>query len=191
MSFTLPVHARGLMEAKAGALHETLSAGHPIPPEALEDTVYKGISLGLPGFVDRLLWKTFSKVFHRDPVSQRLRGWNVRVEQTGIEGPLRPRQRRGLPVTFGHYEVRPASEYRPPQSVGEGLMLDYGRGGNGLVDPVRRVRDPLVAIQANDFEALLGWSYVDLGWTRVGTPSFFLLLRAGPLEHIASPPRPR
>jgi hypothetical protein len=68
-------------------------------------------------------------------------------------------------------------------------MLDYGLGGNPRFDPTSRVRDPIVALEADRVERLLGWTYVDLGAFRTGTPSYFLLEREGPLSFVAHPPR--
>ena len=59
---------------------------------------------------EKLIWKSFRKTFHRDRVSGRLRGWNVKVEQTGWETPPAPkRDRQGKPLTFAHHEVREAT----------------------------------------------------------------------------------
>jgi hypothetical protein len=77
------------------ALRDALRAGHDVDPRALDDTVYRGTSLGLPGVVDRLTWKTFRKVFHRDPITGALRGYNVRLEQRGLSGPSVPLVRAG------------------------------------------------------------------------------------------------
>jgi hypothetical protein len=97
----------------------------------------------------------------------------------------------GAPVTFGHFEVVTLTEYRVPRACGDGLMLDYGRGGNRVLDVIGLLRDPIVAVTAGDPTLLLGWSYLDLGLCRLGTPSFFLLDRERPLEHEAAPPRVR
>ncbi len=153
------------------AVHD---AGHPIDPSALDDTRYRGVSLGLPGFVDRLLWKTFEKTFHRD-ADGTLRGWNARVEQTGLDGELRARTRRGQPWTFGHYAV---------EEEGGHLVLDYNQPANPRLDPTRFARDPLVAIHEGDAEWLLGAIDVALPGRRMRTPSYFLLVREGPLEHV-------
>ncbi len=173
----LPLDGPGLMDV--------LRSGHPIDPTSLDDTEYRGVSLGLPSVVERLSWKTFKKVFHRDRETGVLRGWNVRMKQTGgIDGPHEPQMRRGQHRTFGHYQVTPEEEHRAPFRTG-GLLIHYGLGKNGLLDPIRRVRDPLVALEAGSSELLFGWSYVDLGFTTVGTPSFFALSRDVPLSHIA------
>jgi hypothetical protein len=173
-----------LLTLDNAGLMRALEAGHPIDPSDLDDTEYRGVSLGLPSTIEKLSWKTFKKVFHRDPRTGALRGWNVRIQQTGdVHGDYVPMTRHGRPHTFGHYEVVDASEYAMPCSV-DGLLIHYGLGKNGRLDPIRRVRDPLVALEADSAELLLGWSYVDLGMTQVGTPSFFVLKRDVPLTHV-------
>jgi hypothetical protein len=167
-------------------LHARIEAGHSIAPEALDDTEYRGISLGLWEWVESVSWKTFMKTFHRDPATGRLRGWNVRMKQNGLEGPFEPMEERGAPKTFGHYEVVGCDTCRVPAGCDRGLLIHYGLGGrNAALDPVRRVRDPLVALEAGNVDLLLGWSYVDTGVRLVGTPSYFLLQRHGPLSHTA------
>ncbi len=169
-------------------LRALLREGHPIDPAALDDSAYRGVSLGLPRLLERLSWKTFRKVFHRDPARGTLRGWNVRVEQRGVDAPSRARMRRGEEWTFGHYVVCNPLPDRAPQGVAHALLLDYGAGRNARLDPISRVRDPLVAINAGSVELLLGYTYLDLGML-VDTPSFFTLEREGRLEKFVAPPR--
>jgi hypothetical protein len=169
-------------------LHALLQSGHPIDPASLDDTAYRGTSLGLPAFVDRLLWKTFQKTFHRDPATGVLRGWNVRVEQRGLGAPTVPQRKGDKPVTFGHYLVVPAEGISHPVPCPHGLLLDYGRGGNARLDPTATTRDLLVAVNPGSSDLLLGWMYMDFG-INMKTPSFFILEREGPLDHRAEPPR--
>lgn len=181
--------ARDLAAMSRRELAGVLRAGHAIDPRELDDTEYRGTSLGLPGIVERLTWKTFRKVFHRDPESGQLRGWNVRLEQHGIDGPSVPmRGRDGAPVTFGHYRVVELAGRPMPIACEKGLLLDYGLGENRALDPVGLVRDPLVAVERDRADLLLGWSYVEAGPLRFGTPSFFTLEREGPLTHRVPPP---
>jgi hypothetical protein len=157
------------MLAMSGAeLRQTLAEGHRIDPAALDASRYRGVSLGLPAWVDRALWKTFEKDFRRDPDTGVLRGWNVRLEQTGLDGEVSPRLRNGAPWIFGHYEVL---------DRGDHLELDYGRGDNPRLDPSRLARDPLVAVHPGSVEWLFGATDVCLGRWRVRTPSYFLLQR--------------
>jgi hypothetical protein len=172
------------------ALWELLRTGHPLDPAALDDAVFRGTSLGMPGWVDRLAWKTFRKVFHRDAGRGVRRGWNVRLEQDGLRAPSRPMRRRdGSELSFGQFEVVPAAGRRAPGGLGQSLLLDYGRGGNPPWDVTRCLRDPLVALAPGRTDLLLGWSYLELGPLRVRTPSFFTLEREGTLDTPV--PRPR
>ena len=163
---------------------ELIRDGHPIDPAALDDTGYRGIALGLPETVEKLTWKTFQKTFHRDPKTGELRGWNVRVEQRGLDAPTQAKVKDGRPWTFGHYRVVAADEPIPRIGRTRGLLIHYGLGRNAPLYPMRRIRDPIVAVEAGSVELLLGWSYVDLGPLSVGTPSFFSLEREGPLAYV-------
>lgn len=182
--------ARDLLQLSKRELYGALQTGHAIDPDELDDTEYHGVSLGMPAFVDKLTWKKFIKTFHRDPDTGQLRGWNVRIEQSPLEDPAwEPKLEKGERVTFGHYQVVALAGYRMPVKVPQGLMLDYGLGGNPKGDFTANVRDPLVAVNAGSVELLLGWSYVALGPARMKTPSFFSLERGGALTHRVAPPR--
>lgn len=181
--------AAELLDADRRTLRELLAHGHPVDPDAIAGWEYRGVSLGLPAWVDRLAWKTFVKAFHRDPGAAAVRGWNVRLEQTGIDGPVRALERGGRPFTFGHFRVVDPAGYDVPHGADRGLLLDYGLGGNPALDPTSRLRDPVVALEAGSVELLLGWSYLDLGVARVGTPSFFTLERHARVTEPAPPPR--
>ncbi len=170
-------------------LSDVLCNGYPIDPAGLDDTEYEGVSLGLPVWVERLTWKKFMKVFHRD--GEHLRGWNVRIEDNLLTGPWEKKTRRGRPVTFGHYRVVPAAGHRMPKPCDQALLIHYGLGGNLPWDATARMRDPLVAVNPGSHELLLGWSYLDLGVTQVPTPSYFSLRRGGALSHAVRPPLSR
>ncbi len=164
-------------------LASTLRQGYAIDASRLDDSQYRGISLGLPAWMERLSWKTFQKTFHRDPRSGQLRGWNVRVEQRGLDASSVPRVRKGAAWSFGHYRVVELSE-RVPRGLRTGLLIDYSPEG-GLAG---RVRDPIVALDEGSVQRLLGWSYVDLGLFCLPTPSYFLLEREGPLARVVAAP---
>jgi hypothetical protein len=170
-----------VLSMKRGALAATLRQGHAIDPRALDDSQYRGISLGLPAWLERLTWKTFQKTFHRDPRTGELRGWNVRVEQQGLDAPSVAKVRKGAPWSFGHYRVVELSP-RSPRGIARGLLIDYSPE-RGLMS---RMRDPIVALHEGSVDLLLGWSYLDLGFWRMPTPSYFLLEREGPLEQVVS-----
>jgi hypothetical protein len=158
---------RDLLPMRRPELRSLARTASPIHPDML-DGEWRGTSLGLPRLVERLTWKKFMKVFSRDPKTRVLRGWNVRIEQNGLDAPWIPRRRRGAPIIFGHFVVVDA-----PGADG-GVILDYG-AANGPLHPMSRIRDPLLALGA---DLLLGWSDLALGKRRFETPTFFCLERS-------------
>lgn len=173
-----------LLRMPISDLRATIAAGFPIDPEALAGMEYRGTSLGLPAIVDKLAWKTFQKTFYRDPATGKIRGWNVRVEQHGIGASSVPLRKHGDPFTFGHYRVTSLENTNPPWPVGKGLLLDYSQAGNPRLDPTNRVRDPIFALEPGNVDLLLGWMYLDLGLSKVPTPSFFALERERPITFV-------
>lgn len=169
-------------------LRRAFASGHGFDPSLLDDSEYKGVSLGLPRAIEKLSWKKFMKVFHRDPDTGALRGWNVRLEQNGLDEPCVPLERGGLPVTFGHYVVVDPGERKMPVPGRPRVLLDYGLGENAPWDATRFVRDPLVSMSEDGVELLLGCMYLELGPLRIPTPSFFTLERRGPLTSRVRPP---
>jgi hypothetical protein len=168
------------------ALHDALLAGHPFDAAALDGREYHGVALGNPAFVEALTWKTFKKVFLREPTGA-LRGWNVAVEQRGVDGPYVDKLKGGKRVTYGHYEVRPASEYASGRKYAAFQMIDYGHAEVGALNIQRLIRDPLAAVNPGSADLLLGYSYLDLGFC-VPTPTFFALVRGEALTYVV--PRP-
>jgi hypothetical protein len=145
-----------------------LASGHPVAPDQLAGAEYHGTSLGLPRWLEQLTWKWFVKAFVRD--GERVRGWNVRVDQNA---PWSPRLRRGVPITFGHFVA---------VEDGDRTMLDYSVG-NRRIDPIATLRDPLVALDPGSADRLLGVSLLQLAGMRVPTPAYFLLERGGPVHY--------
>ncbi len=181
--------ARALRTASTRTLRDAIAAGHPVDPRAIEGWAYRGTSLGLPDAIARLTWKTFQKTFYRDPETGRLLGYNVRLEQDGIDAPSRPRTRRGRPVTEWYYEVVSPEGVPAPPGFDRGLIIDYARGPNppGVV---RIVKDPLVALAPGSADELLGVSYLVIGGRCVETPTYFTLERDHRLDAAQIPPPP-
>ena len=184
------MNADDFLTMSRAELEHALENGHPIDDRDLDNSEFQGVSLGLPELVERLTWKKFMKTFYRDPVTGHLRGWNVRLQQNALDEPCVPKRGRdGALVTFGHYRVCAGRGYAMPLAAGHSLVIDYSLGENPRFDPVGYARDPLVAITAGSVELLLGWSYLDLGYVRMKTPSFFTLKRVGKLSRVVPPPR--
>lgn len=183
------MQARDLLGLSARELRAVFSGGHDVDPRALDDTEYRGVSLGLPTFFERLTWKKFKKAFHRDRGTGLLRGWNQRLEQNDLDGPCIPLLRGGRPVTFGHFHVVDPTGRSMPVPGRPALLLDYGLGENAALDFTRFVRDPIVAVNAGDARLLLGTMYLEIGPLRIPTPSFFTLELDGKLTDVVAPPR--
>lgn len=164
-----------LLPLKPNDLMDYLRQGHPIDPDALDGKAYLGVSLGLPSIIDKVAWKTFQKAFKRDESTGELRGWNVRLEQHGVDAPPVAKRKRGKPITFGHFKVVGCRGRNMPRGSDSGLLIDYGIPGKPMLEMTRFLRDPIVAIEADDPSVLFGWSYLELGARTVHTPSFFLL----------------
>ncbi len=141
-------------------LAEQMREGRAVAAEEILGWQYRGTSLGLPSWIEKLTWKHFVKVFHRDAYGA-ARGWNVRCH----EG-WRPKIKRGVPVTFGHYAV-----VEEP----EGLVLIYGT-----------IVDPLVALD-DRADTLLGCSRLRIAGRELQTPSYFRLERDRPVDHVPYP----
>jgi hypothetical protein len=172
-----------LLTMSNDALFEIVRRAAPLDLDALADTTYTGIDLSMPAIFHRLMWRSFRKTFHRDPVSGRLRGWNVKVEQCGWDVPPPPkRDRHGRPITFGHYEVRSAAGLRFPRGWQGSHYLDYRVAGNHLYDfPARAGFCPLVSVNPGESELLLGWEVFKVGGVLVPLQDFWVLRREGPL----------
>jgi hypothetical protein len=166
------------------SLATMLAEGHSIDRTALADTVYKGISLGLPSFVEALSWVVFAKTFQYVPATYTLRGWNVRCEQTPLESPVKYRTKKdGSVETFGPYLVREIRETDArPRPYRDGLMIDYSMDGHAR-GSMARTRDSIVAVEAGSVDVLLGWSWISVGKGGLSTPSYFALLRERTLDH--------
>lgn len=174
---------RPLWAMSRAELATVAAAGHPIDVDALAGFAYRGVSLGLPGWVDRALWKVFRKRFDRDPAAPGVVGHNVRVTQPahgalaplGVDAGPEPLRRAGQPIVFGPFRVVPQ---RGPSPMGtrDGLVLDYA-ATHPAWHPMARVRDVLVALAPDDARVLLGAMYLELAGVQIGTPSWFTLER--------------
>src|SRR5262245_23230808 len=179
----MAIHLDEILRMESRDLFAIVARGEPLELDAIADTAYTGIDLSMPPLFHRLFWKSFRKTFHRDPQSGALRGWNVKVEQTGWDRPPEPRRDgKGRPLTFGHYEVRSAEGQRFPRGWKGGHYLDYRVAGNKLFDfPARAGHCPLVSVNAGSSELLLGWEVFNFGGLLVPLADFWVLKREGPL----------
>jgi len=179
----MTIQLSDLLSMSARDLHAIVERGAPLDLDALADTTYTGVDLSMPAWFHRLMWRSFRKTFHRDPQTGVLRGWNVKVEQTGWEQPPQPkRNAQGQPLTFGHYEVRSAEGLRFPRGWKGGHYLDYRVAGNRFADfPARAGYCPLVSVNPGSSDLLLGWEVFNVGGLQIPLQDYWLLRREGAL----------
>ena len=179
-----------LMRMDRSQLHQVMLDGAPLNLSELVDTQYLGVDLSLPWIGRRLLWHTFRKTFHQDPVTGQLRGWNVRMEQTGVTGPRIPMtDKKGAPVTFGHYVLEKADHVDWPGGYRCAHFLDYGHAGNTPLDLARFGYTPLVSVNEGSSELLLGWEIFRVGPRFLPMKLYWALQKDGPLDRVVPPPR--
>lgn len=175
-----------LMRMTRHQLHAIIERAYPLDLDALAEKQYLGVDLSLPPWVNRILWKTFRKTFHRDPETGLLRGWNYRMEQTGIDGPQVPKQRNGRNWSFAHYHVRSAAGLRFPRGWHGPHFLDYGGVGNPFGENLGYT--PLVAVNEGEMDLLLGWEVFKLGRLFLPLPDYWALRLDGPLQEVVPLP---
>ncbi len=165
---TLSEKALDVCTKSRGQLAELFEDAGPVDLSTIAGYCYRGVSLGLPTWIEKLSWKKFAKSFVLENDGS-VRGWNVRTEQDALDMPWRPQLKRGKEWRFGPFGVR-----KTTNSVH--VEIDYSLGTKGL-SPLRRLRDPLRRLDARG-DVLLGRSLVDIGFAkRLGTPSWFVLER--------------
>ena len=178
-----PLTLTDLLAMDADALHAIVARAHPLDPDALAGSQYFGVDLSLPPWVNKLLWKTFRKAFFRDPETGAIRGWNVRMEQQGIDGPRVPKKNRdGSDLTFAHYELQSAEGRAFPRGWTGAHFLNYGVPGNPFGENLGYT--PLVAVNAGDSSLLLGWEVFKLGSMFVPLRDYWALVREGPVDAV-------
>lgn len=180
----LQIQKQKILQESNAELRARIVNGYPVDPAAIAGWAYRGISLGLPRFVEKLTWKTFQKTFWREPGTGKLLGWNVRLEQDGLDAPSRPKLKNGEPITVWHYEVVPPEGVPMPRGFDRGLIIDYSRGKNSPFDTIRMSKDPLVAVESGSSDLLLGVTYLAIGKLCIETPTYFLLEREHRIEHV-------
>ncbi len=178
-----------LMAMNAKALHEVLLRGHPLEPEKLAGRMYVGVDLSLPDIARKILWHTFRKTFTQGDSTGEVRGWNVRMEQHGVDGARIPmRNRKGKAITFGHYIVRSAEGIDFAGNYKGAHYLDYGSAGNPFMDVARLGFTPLVAVNEGSQDLLLGWEVFRVGPKFLPLPLYWALRYEGPLDEVVGRP---
>lgn len=96
-------------------------------------------------------------------------GYNVPAVQNKISEPWISKPSDSNPKKFGFFTVDAVDSNDVDNKFDWAVLLDYGKGGNGIFGPP--LRDYLVQVNDNVF---LGYAYLAFGKARVGL-SYFVL----------------
>ena len=167
----------------ARELEKLLVRGETPDADALAGWTYRGMNN--PAWSRVAGIKKFIKGFYRDPDGA-VFGYNTPVVQNGdAEGwiPKKPLLGKSSePKRFGFYRVDRVDPSSRDNAYLHALLLDYGRGGNALLDPTAGLRDYVVRVEAGSDELILGKAYFAAGPARFDVRSFFLLERDKPSD---------
>lgn len=175
-----PESLQELYRSPVSTLEAILRNGTPPPFEDLIGWEFNGANVGvLPGLLGI---RKFRKGFYQGPPrvphgpEPFIQGYNVPVQQNGIDQPWIALPSESSPRRFGFYRVYRASQNPRFQHYPHALLLDYGLGRNGATPPAL-LRDYLVQAHPGSSDLLVGKAYLALG--PVTLPAgFFVLQRA-------------
>ena len=162
-----------LMAMTGAELEEVFQKGDMPRLDALAGWEFRGTNQ--PSWASLLGIRKFIKGFWRAKDGQ-VMGYNCPVVQNGLEKRWLARPLDHEPKRFGFYLVEPVDASARDNAYLHAVLLDYGRGGNGQLDPTRGLRDYLVQVSPNNPDLFLGKAYYALGPARVAT-NFFILER--------------
>jgi len=155
------------------ALETLMVQGERPKLDALLGWEYRGMNIGIVARLLRI--QKFIKGFLRLPGGE-VCGYNVRVRQNGPTGPWVAMPVDEAPYRFGFYRVTLVTSAAHDNSYLHALLLDYGRGGNGRLNPLSTLRDYLVRVAPGSDDLLLGKAFMAVGRPRVPV-GYFLLER--------------
>lgn len=186
---TKKIELEDMLQMSNKEVAEVFRNGHAIKTEELHNTQYLGVDLSLPAWLNKILWKTFRKTFYLDPTTGVLRGWNVKLEQTGYSFPTVARKNsKGKELAFGHYHVCSAKDKKFPRGWQGADYLDYGVAGNPIFDAAGLGYCPLVAVNEGSTDLLLGWEVFKIGGLFIPLNDYWLLKKEGELQTVVAPP---
>jgi hypothetical protein len=174
-SSTMSPRALALAHAGRDGLERAMLRGEP---PALADLVgweFRGLNTGV--HARPLGIRKFIKGFYRRDGEGF--GYNLPAVQNRVPEPWRAKPNDASPRRFGFYRVAPVDPTARDNAYLNAVLLDYGRGGNQLVDPMRTLRDYVVQVAPGDPDLLLGKAYVALGPARIPV-GYFVLERHRP-----------
>jgi hypothetical protein len=114
--------------------------------------------------------KKFVKGFFKTD-DGRVMGYNRPVGRNALDG-----RWNVVEKMFGYYEVAPVDPTARDNKYLHAVLLNYGKGGNPVLDPTQVLRDYVVQVDPKNPNLLLGKAYGAFGPLRIPT-NFFILER--------------
>jgi hypothetical protein len=157
-----------------GELDRVFAAGSP--PETAAITGFEFRGFNHPRATAMLGIRKFVKAFYLDE-SGRPFGCNTPVVQNGLGAEWIHRPTADNPKRYAFFQVLAGEA--------DGLLLDYGRGGNPPWDVSNILRDYLVRPDAGNDDLLLGKAFFVVAGTRLAH-SYFIIERSRPIPDAAA-----
>ncbi len=164
-------------------LEYVLRAGTTPDLNSLVGFEFKGYNV--PFITQILGFRKFKKGFYLEPddsvESGQISGYNVEVVQNRLEEPWIAKPDEAHPKRHSFFLVYKVRSAEQDNLYPHALLLNYGLGGNSLLNPARFLRDYVVQVDPENKDLLLGKAYFAIGPSRV-MPSFFVLERYNPSD---------
>lgn len=165
-----------LTHSSADVLEDFLRRGQPPSMETLVGYEFRGANVG--AVPRRLGLQKFIKGFFDGPDS--VEGYNIRVDQNGLDAPWAPKLDHEQPRRFGFYVVSRADG--PDSRYPNALLLDYGASQRNPRTRIERaLRDYLTVPDPNRSDVLLGKAYLAAGPARLPV-GYFVIERSQPTD---------
>jgi len=133
-----------------------------------------------PFITEVLGFRKFKKGFFLDQGQAleggEISGYNVVVAQNPLQDQWKAMPSEDNPKRHGFYRAYKVRMAEIDNLYPNALLLNYGMGGNSLLNPARLLRDYLVQVDQDNPDLYLGKAHFAIGPARV-FPSFFVLER--------------
>ena len=178
-----------LMSMSGAQLWGLMQTGGRVDPDVMAGQQFLGADLSMGRIGHSMLWETFRKAIVRDEEGRGHRGWNVKLEQRGTYGAQVPKRRRdGSEAAFAHYRVRTDGDRISwPRDFAAATYFDYGTAGNVFPDGFGFT--PVVTVNGDDHDLILGWEIFRVAGRFVAPSMFWAIRPDGPVDPVVTPPR--
>jgi hypothetical protein len=165
-----------LAERSTAELERVMVRGGTPDPAEIAGFEYRGLNIAF--WAPRSPIQKFVKGFYQGEGREAglVMGYNEPVVQNGPENPWIAKPSDEDPKRFGFYRVGAVDPAARDNAYLHAILLDYGKGGNFVLDPAARLRDYLVQVDPGSNERLLGKAYLAIGPARFSS-NYFLLER--------------